>query len=241
MKLLPQRSSQGRRHLGYTIWGVCAVIHRAKGLVTGGGLQSGWHVKYYPYEKGGRKSFSHAEGGAQKNWGSFYAVAWSCSHIEGGGARKKFPLFKRGGGCEKLYPVINYQSLMVISLHFLSTRNVVVSAEKKQSAHDACRHGDVAVATGVAVATLWRRCDDAVTSLWRQSNQQAQPGLTVNGDFTSSIWSWFSINEGVYFSNPCIIMDIFARNWQRKIKWIYVSSFYVKHSMFDAKIGYLML
>ena len=37
----------------------------------GGGLQNGrggGHVKFYPYEKGGGggKSFSHAEGGAQK-------------------------------------------------------------------------------------------------------------------------------------------------------------------------------
>ena len=44
-----------------------------KGLVTnygegGGGLQNGrgGHMKFYPYEKGGGKSFSHAEGGAQK-------------------------------------------------------------------------------------------------------------------------------------------------------------------------------
>ena len=44
----------------------------SKGLVTnygegGGGLQNGrgGHVKFYPYEKGGRKSFSHAEGGGQ--------------------------------------------------------------------------------------------------------------------------------------------------------------------------------
>ena len=45
-----------------------------KGLVTndgeGGGYKTGGggHVKFYPYEKGGgvEKSFSHAEGGAQK-------------------------------------------------------------------------------------------------------------------------------------------------------------------------------
>ena len=43
-----------------------------KGLVTNdgeGGLQNKrrGHVKFYPYEKGGGgKSFSHAEGGAQK-------------------------------------------------------------------------------------------------------------------------------------------------------------------------------
>ena len=45
-------------------------------------------MKFYPYEKGGgRKSFiSHAEGGGghKKFWGSFYAVAGSFSHIEGG-------------------------------------------------------------------------------------------------------------------------------------------------------------
>ena len=38
-------------------------------LITGrGGLQNGrgGHVKFYPYEKGGGKSFSHSEGGAQK-------------------------------------------------------------------------------------------------------------------------------------------------------------------------------
>ena len=72
------------------------------GLVTnygeGGGCKTGGggHVKFYPYEKGGRKSFSHAEGGHKQFWGSFYAVPWSLSHIEGG--RKKFPLFKTGGG-----------------------------------------------------------------------------------------------------------------------------------------------
>ena len=47
-------------------------------------------MKFYLYEKWGRKSFSHAggEGGHNKFWGSFYAVASSCSHIE-----------KRGVGC----------------------------------------------------------------------------------------------------------------------------------------------
>ena len=44
-------------------------------------------MKFYLYEKGGGKSFSHAEGGAQKVLGSFYAVAWSFSHIVEG-ARK---------------------------------------------------------------------------------------------------------------------------------------------------------
>ena len=41
-------------------------------------------------------------GGHNKFWGSFYPVARSFSHIEGG--VKKFPLFIKGGR-EKLYPV----------------------------------------------------------------------------------------------------------------------------------------
>ena len=32
-------------------------------------------MKFYPYEKGGGISVSHAEGGHKKFWGSFYAVA----------------------------------------------------------------------------------------------------------------------------------------------------------------------
>ena len=32
-------------------------------------------MKFYPYEKGGRIFFSHAEGGHKKFWGSFYVVA----------------------------------------------------------------------------------------------------------------------------------------------------------------------
>ena len=52
----------------------------AYGLVAnyreGGGVQNGrgGHVKFYPYEKGGgggKKSFSHAEGGHNKFRGSF--------------------------------------------------------------------------------------------------------------------------------------------------------------------------
>ena len=35
-------------------------------------------MKFYPYEKGGGKSFSHAEGRERKTFfGSFYAVALS--------------------------------------------------------------------------------------------------------------------------------------------------------------------
>ena len=40
-------------------------------LDRGGG---GGHAKFYPYEKGGGNSFSHA-GGHTKFWGIFYAVA----------------------------------------------------------------------------------------------------------------------------------------------------------------------
>ena len=33
-------------------------------------------MKFYPYEKGGGKRFSHVEGGGAQNiWGSFYLVA----------------------------------------------------------------------------------------------------------------------------------------------------------------------
>ena len=48
-------------------------------LITGRGggykMERG-HMNVYPYEKGGgRKSFSHAEGGHTKFWGSFYMSA----------------------------------------------------------------------------------------------------------------------------------------------------------------------
>ena len=32
-------------------------------------------MKFYPYEKGGGETLSHSEGGAQKVWGRFYALA----------------------------------------------------------------------------------------------------------------------------------------------------------------------
>ena len=61
----------------------------------------------------GRKSFSHAEGGGggTKIVG-VYVVACSFSHIEleldrgGGGGHKKFPLFKKGGGVQKVLPCL---------------------------------------------------------------------------------------------------------------------------------------
>ena len=43
----------------------------------GGGAtkREGRHVKFYPYEKGGTKSLSHAKGGHKLFWGSLYVVA----------------------------------------------------------------------------------------------------------------------------------------------------------------------
>ena len=74
----------------------------------GGGLQNGrggGAREVLPLRKGGGgggKSFSHAEGGGHKKfWASFYAVAWSFSHIEEWEC-KKFPLFKGGGGAWKI-------------------------------------------------------------------------------------------------------------------------------------------
>ena len=59
----------------------CRVEFRGQGpyeLLGGGeGYKKGraGHVKFYPYEKGGPKSFSHAEEGAQQILGSFYTEA----------------------------------------------------------------------------------------------------------------------------------------------------------------------
>ena len=60
-------------------------ILRDWSLVTvrgGGGLQNldgggggGVACEVYPYEKGGGGIFSHAEGGHNKFWGSFYVAA----------------------------------------------------------------------------------------------------------------------------------------------------------------------
>ena len=84
-------------------------------LITGrgGGLQngSGGHMKFYPYEKGvAKKVLAMLKGQHKKFWGSFYAVAWSFSHIVGGGdesfhslkgGTKRFTL-SRGGGHKKI-------------------------------------------------------------------------------------------------------------------------------------------
>ena len=53
-------------------------------------------MKIYPYEKGGGgRSFSNAEGGHKKFWGSFYVVA-CFSHILGGA--RKVSTLEQGGG-----------------------------------------------------------------------------------------------------------------------------------------------
>ena len=69
------------------------ITGRGGGYKTGGG-----HVKFYAYEKGGvEKVLAMVKGGgAQKIWGSFYAVASSFSYIVGGGA-KSFHVLKVGG------------------------------------------------------------------------------------------------------------------------------------------------
>ena len=81
---------------------VCKVT---KGLVTNygeWGLQNrrgGAREVLLLRKEGAEKILAMLEGvGHNKFWGSFYAVAWSFRHIErgGGGAHKKFPLFKRG-------------------------------------------------------------------------------------------------------------------------------------------------
>ena len=108
-------------------------VSAVKGLVTnyeeGGGQgvtkREGGHVKFYPYEKGGRaeKVLAMLKGGQKNFWGSFYKVAWSFRHIEARGGAKSFAL--SWGGTQKVsdprfshsvappppLPVINNQSL----------------------------------------------------------------------------------------------------------------------------------
>ena len=54
-------------------------------------------MKFYPSNRGGgtEKVLAMLNGGHKKFRGSFYAAAWSLSHIVGG--RENFLLFKRGG------------------------------------------------------------------------------------------------------------------------------------------------
>ena len=57
-------------------------------------------MKLYPYEKGGGRSFSHAEG-ELKSFGVVFTVAFYGSHrpSEGGGGAKRFyPVLRQGGG-----------------------------------------------------------------------------------------------------------------------------------------------
>ena len=66
-------------------------------------MGGGGHVKFYPYKKGGGQKKilpCWRGGGHNKFWGSFYAVGWIAILV---GARKKFPLFKRGGGGAKSF------------------------------------------------------------------------------------------------------------------------------------------
>ena len=99
-------------------------------------------MKFYPYKKagggGGRKSFSHAEGGAQTGFGVvftrslevlaiLYGGAKSFHSLKGGGGHKKYyPVLRGGGGaptnlgpavfpfCSPPFPVINDQSFSLI-------------------------------------------------------------------------------------------------------------------------------
>ena len=58
-------------------------------------------MKFYPDEKReGGISLSHAEGGHKTFWGSFYAIACSFSHIEGGGGAQQIST----GGTHKVLP-----------------------------------------------------------------------------------------------------------------------------------------
>ena len=62
------------------------VTNYGEGELQNGG---GGHVKFYPCEKGGgrKKVLAMLKGRHKKFGGSFYAVAWSFSHI-GGGVQK---------------------------------------------------------------------------------------------------------------------------------------------------------
>ena len=67
-------------------------------------------------KRGSDKVLAMLKGGHQQFWGSFYMVAWSFSHIEGGGAQKMSTLYKGaqqvlpcldgGGGAKGLGPAI---------------------------------------------------------------------------------------------------------------------------------------
>ena len=81
-------------------------------------------MKFYPY----KKVLVILKGAHKKFWGSFYAVAWSFSHIEGGGGTKSFHSIKGGGGGgwhKRFYPVLKGggdQKVSVLQFsHFVAT------------------------------------------------------------------------------------------------------------------------
>ena len=58
-------------------------------------------MKFYPYENGGcGKSFSNAEGRAQKVWGTFYVFAKVLAILKGGGRKRFYPVLR--GGMQKV-------------------------------------------------------------------------------------------------------------------------------------------
>ena len=64
----------------YIEWEYYNNLHRDRSLIMGRGGATKWeggHVKFYSYEKGDGKSFSHGEGGGgqHKFWGNLYTVA----------------------------------------------------------------------------------------------------------------------------------------------------------------------
>ena len=71
-------------------------------------LEGGGQVKFYSYEKGDRKSFSHAEG---RGGGTSFEVVLTqalevLAILMGGGGVKSFHVLKGVGGHEKFYPVL---------------------------------------------------------------------------------------------------------------------------------------
>ena len=72
----------GRVYMHVTVpvrWHTAESVLRDWSLITGrGGYKTGggWHVKFYPYEKGGAENvLAILKGGHKRFWGSFYAVA----------------------------------------------------------------------------------------------------------------------------------------------------------------------
>ena len=102
-------------------------------LITGrgGGLQNrrgGGTSSFTPTKRGDGKSFSHAEGGYKKFWGSFYVGgARKVSTLLKGGRKKFYPVLRGGAQsfgpaifpfCSSPLPVINDQSLSIFTVVF---------------------------------------------------------------------------------------------------------------------------